>query len=197
MEISSHSVLDRKHTGILLIDVQGKLAPLVAEAEAVVQSIGVTLQGANILDLPIVVTEQYPEGLGETIPQIKRLLPEGQEILPKTSFSACGDDRICKHLMDIPVTHWVLMGIEAHICVMQTAKDLLQVGKGVVVLNDCVSAGSVYELSTSIAEMRDCGVRVTCSEALLFELLRDSKAPEFKAISQLIKESRNALLGAL
>lgn len=89
--------------------------------------------------------------------------------------------------MHAPTDQWVLIGIEAHVCVLQTAKDLIAEGKQVVVLNDAIGSRSIYDFSTAIAEMRDCGVRITSTETILFELLRNSQAAEFKAMSQLIK----------
>ena len=97
------------------------------------------------------------------------------------------DDLVKAELLLAPVSQWVLAGIEAHVCVLQTAKDLLEQGKQVVVLNDAISSRSIYDFSTAIAEMRDCGARISSTETVLFELLRDSKAAEFKEISQLIK----------
>ena len=105
----------------------------------------------------------------------------------KTTFSGLDDSAFLTHVMSCPYTQWIVAGIEAHICVLQTAKSLLKAQKQVVVLNDAISSRSIYDFSTAIAEMRDAGVRVTCSETVLFELLKDAKHPQFKAISELIK----------
>ena len=108
-------------------------------------------------------------------------------VMVKTSFSCIDDDHVKTALLVQPITQWVLIGIEAHVCILQTAKDLLGLGKQVVVLNDAISSRSIYDFSTAIAELRDCGVRISSTETILFELLRDSKSSEFKEISQLIK----------
>jgi nicotinamidase-related amidase len=100
------------------------------------------------------------------------------------------DPELNKYLLALPVQQWVLIGIEAHVCVLQTAKDLLRENKQVVVLNDAISSRSIYDFATAIAEMRDCGVRISSAETILFELLKDSKAEEFKQISHLVKEER-------
>lgn len=190
MKHDSHRKLDLKKTGLLIVDVQSKLMPLMVHAEPILQRMCMVVEGAQALQLPIFLAEQYPQGLGETVPALKQLLSEEVKPHTKTLFSAAGDPAVRAAIESQEITHWILIGIEAHVCVQQTAKDLMEMGAGVVVLNDAVSAASVVELSTAIAEMRDFGVRVSCAESVLFELLGDSKAPAFKEISQLIKESR-------
>lgn len=179
--------LDRSQTAILLIDVQEKLFDRIERAQDILRVMQTAIKGFELLQLPIFVTEQYPQGLGPTIAEIKRCLPETQEYLTKTSFSCLGDTSCKKRLLNHGATQWILMGIEAHVCVLQSAKDLLSAGKQVAVLNDAISSRSIYDFSTAIAEMRDMGVRITSTETVLFELLRESKAPEFKQISSLVK----------
>ncbi len=179
--------LNRKTTALLLIDVQEKLFPLVENSCHVMQKIQMALHGFQILKLPIFVSEQYPQGLGHTVAPLKGVLGDQQRYLVKTAFSCLADDVAAQVLLEAPYQQWVLIGIEAHVCVIQTAKDLLMQGREVVVLNDAISSRSVYDFSTAIAEMRDYGVRISSVETVLFELLRHSKASEFKEISQLIK----------
>ena len=177
----------REKTGLLLIDVQEKLFPLVENSCHVGLTLQKVIRGFQILQLPIYVTEQYPEKLGSTIAVLKGLLGDGQKYLSKTAFSCLDQDQVKKCLLDAPIEQWVVMGIEAHVCVLQTVKDLLEHGKQVVVINDAISSRSIYDFSTAIAEMRDYGARISSAETVLFELLRHSKAAEFKEISQLIK----------
>lgn len=179
--------LSRESTGLLVIDVQEKLFPLVERSCEVMQAMRMLIQGFQILKLPIVATMQYPKGLGDAVKSLKDCLGSGQKFLEKTAFSCLGDPILKKDLLNMPVKQWVLVGIEAHVCVLQTAKDLLAANKQVVVLNDAISSRSIYDYSTAIAELRDCGARISSTETVLFELLRDSKAAEFKAISELIK----------
>lgn len=179
--------LDRKHTGLLIVDVQEKLFPLVERTCEVMESLKLVIEGFQILQLPIVVTEQYPKGLGHTVGTLKAWLGDDQVYLTKTTFSCAGDQELKKKLLAMPVNDWVVVGIEAHVCVLQSVKDLLLAGKRVVVLNDCISSRSIFDFSTAIAEMRDYGARISSVETVLFELLGDSKAAEFKQISQLIK----------
>ncbi len=179
--------LSRFSTALLIVDVQEKLFPLVERYVEVRGEMEKVIRGFQILQIPIYVSEQYPRGLGETIPDIKNLLGPAQFYLSKTTFSCMGDKTIEDILLSTGISQWVLIGIEAHVCILQTAKGLLEAGKEVVVLNDAISSRSIYDYSTAIAEMRDMGIRITSSETALFELMHDAKAPEFKAISELIK----------
>ncbi len=179
--------LSRKNTALLVIDVQEKLFPYVENSCHVIQTIQKAVRGFQILGLPIFATEQYPQGLGHTVAPLKGLLGEKQTYHIKTAFSCLDDPSIKQFFLEQPVTDWVLVGIEAHVCILQTAKDLLAEGKHVTILNDAISSRSIYDFSTAIAELRDCGARITSTETVLFELLRHSKAMEFKEISQLIK----------
>jgi nicotinamidase-related amidase len=179
--------LNRQRTGLLIVDVQEKLFPLVERTCEVMEKLKLVIEGFQILKLPIVVTEQYPKGLGNTVGTLKAWLGDDQVYLSKTTFSCTGSEEIKKHLLEMPVDDWVVVGIEAHVCVLQTVKDLLLEHKRVVVLNDCISSRSIFDFSTAIAEMRDCGARISSVETVLFELLGDSKAAEFKQLSQLIK----------
>lgn len=174
-------------TSLLVVDVQERLFPHVERACEIVQRIQLVIKGFQILHIPIFVSEQYPKGLGNTIEGLKACLPADQTYFSKTSFSCLGDPLVKAQMLKIPVSQWVLVGIEAHVCILQTAKDLLAEGKQVVVLNDAISSRSIYDFSTAIAELRDIGVRISSTETILFELLRDASSAEFKAISQLIK----------
>ena len=185
--MNRNAKLARSSFGLLVVDVQEKLFPYVENSCHVMQSIQKVVRGFQILNLPIFVSEQYPQGLGHTVAPLKGLLGDIVPVMVKTSFSCIDDDHVKTALLVQPITQWVLIGIEAHVCILQTAKDLLGLGKQVVVLNDAISSRSIYDFSTAIAELRDCGVRISSTETILFELLRDSKSSEFKEISQLIK----------
>jgi nicotinamidase-related amidase len=179
--------LSRKKTGLMVIDVQERLFNFIERPCEILEVMHKVVTGFQILNLPILVTEQYPQGLGSTILALKNCLRDQDKILTKTTFSCLGDETLRKQILDMPIEQWVLVGIEAHVCVLQTAKDLLANGKQVAVLNDAISSRSIYDFSTAIAEMRDIGVRVTSAETVLFELVHDSKAAEFKEISNLVK----------
>lgn len=185
--MSVNYTLSRDQTGLLIVDVQEKLIPHVDRACEVVGAMQRAIKGFQLLKLPIFVTEQYPQGLGSTISALTHYLGEQQKILAKTTFSCLGDQSVCEQLLQSPVRQWILIGLEAHVCILQSAKDLLSAGRQVVVLNDCISSRSIYNYSTAIAELRDCGARISCTETVLFELLHDSTVPEFKAVIELIK----------
>lgn len=174
-------------TVLLIVDMQEKLIPTIERGEEILKTICKTLKGFQILKLPILLSEQYPQGLGPTIASIKTQLGEAYHPWVKTSFSCVNDAAFFNSLSSLPYSQWIVAGIEAHVCVLQTVKGLLNAGKEVAVLNDAISSRSIYDFSTAIAEMRDAGARITSSETLLFELLKDAKHPQFKEISALIK----------
>lgn len=179
--------LKREETGLLIIDVQEKLISQVERPCEILYAIQQMIQCFKILQLPIYVTEQYPQGLGDTVVAIKSCLEPEQKYFNKTSFSCLGDPLIKQHLLASSTKQWILVGMEAHVCVLQTAKDFLAEGEQVIILNDAITSRSFYNFSTAIAELRDCGARISSVETVLFELLHDSQAAEFKQISQLIK----------
>ncbi|MGA8163448.1 MAG: isochorismatase family protein [Waddliaceae bacterium] len=179
--------LFRDRVGLLVIDVQDRLVQQVERSCEVLRSIQTVVKGFQALQLPIILTEQYPAGLGETVSPLKAVLEEGQRIFSKTTFSCLGEKTIKDAILCSSQDQWVLVGMEAHICILQTAKDLLAVKKDVVVVNDAMTSRSLYDFSTAIAELRDCGVRISSKETILFELLRDAKAPEFSKIRQLLQ----------
>jgi nicotinamidase-related amidase len=179
--------LERDKAGLLVVDVQEKLFPTVERSCEILPVMRKVVRGFQVMQMPIVVSEQYPKGLGPTVPSLKACLGEEQKFWEKSSFSCLGDNTIKNELLKLPVTQWVIIGLEAHVCVLQTAKDLLRAGKQVVVLNDAISSRSIFDFSTAIAELRDCGARVSSAEIVLFELLGDAKAAEFKQISELVK----------
>lgn len=185
--MTQNYTLSRQKTGLLIIDVQERLFSHIERPCEILEVMQKVLKGFQILNLPIVVSEQYPQGLGSTILALKNLLRSQDRLFAKTTFSCLADATLQTEILKMPIEQWVLMGIEAHVCVLQTAKDLLKQGKQVAVLNDAISSRSIYDFSTAIAEMRDIGVRVTSAETILFELVHDSKTAEFKDISTLVK----------
>jgi nicotinamidase-related amidase len=179
--------LSRESCGLLVIDVQENLFQYVDRSCEVMQQIQLLIKAFQIMNMPIFVTEQYPQGLGSTVNGLKACLGNSQHYLSKTTFSCLKDPQIKELLLSKPINQWILIGIEAHICVLQTAKDFLLENKQVAIANNAITSRSIYDFSTAIAEMRDIGVRVTSTETLLFELLLDSKDDNFKQIVELIK----------
>ena len=181
------SFLQKGETGLWLVDVQEGLFPSIDRKDEVLDNICFFLKAAALLKLPLVVTEQYPKGLGKTLKTILDILPKNQPILEKTTFSGYHDVEIRKQVDAIEVKNWILIGVETHICILQTAKDLLLAGKSVIVLNDATSSCSLYDYSTGIAELRDNGVRVSNTQTVLYEFIRDAQSPDFKELLPLIK----------
>ncbi|MEC7838436.1 MAG: isochorismatase family protein [Chlamydiota bacterium] len=181
-------ILKKPTTGLIVIDIQDRLYGHVERSCEMFHAVKKVVQGFKILNLPILVTEQSPEKMGQTLLSLREELPESDhQYFSKTTFSCMGSEDFKKSVESSPQTQWVLVGMEAHVCVLQTAKDLVAAKQDVVVLNDAITSRSIYDYSTAIAEMRDCGVRLSSVETVLFELLSDSAAPEFRQISQLIK----------
>ncbi|MBA2368016.1 MAG: isochorismatase family protein [Candidatus Protochlamydia sp.] len=180
-------IFDRSRTALLIVDMQEKVFHSVDRGSEILQSIFKLIKGFELLELPIFISEQYPQGLGETLTPLKTLLGNHYNPWTKSTFSCLDDPLIYAAIEQLPFDQWVLVGIEAHVCILQTAKGLLNMQKQVAVLNDAISSRSIYDFSTAIAEMRDCGIRISSVETVLFELVKDSKAKEFKSISQIIK----------
>lgn len=179
--------LSQRDTGLLVVDVQEKLFARIERSQEILQQMQKMIKGALIFEIPILVTEQYPQGLGQTVPGLKSVLGENQAYMEKTSFSCMGDLSIRDCILGIQVDNWIVIGIEAHVCILQTVKELLDAEKQVVVLNDAISSRSIFDFSSAIAELRDIGARISTTETILFELLQDAKSKQFKRISQIVK----------
>jgi nicotinamidase-related amidase len=174
-------VLDRERTALVVIDMQEAFRPGVGEFEAVARNAAILVQGARELDLPVVVTEQYPQGLGETVPEVAEHL-EGVGRHAKTVFSAVRAEGF-----DLGGREQALVcGIEAHVCVEQTVQDLLDRGIEVHVAADAVSSRTALNRRLGLEKMERSGAWVTSTEMALFELLGEAGTPEFKAIQKLV-----------
>lgn len=179
--------LKPESSALLVIDVQEKLFPHIDRPCEVMEKMQLLIRGIQLLNVPVVVTEQYPAGLGPTIKPLSDLIGEAGLYPSKTTFSALGDDKVKKVLTGMQKEQWIVVGIEAHVCVLQTVHDLLNENKEVVVINDAISSRSIYDFSSAIADMRDMGARIASTETVLFELFHDAKHPQFKAFSALLK----------
>ncbi len=170
----------------LVIDVQERLVPAMHQPEVLLASTVRLLEGYRILGLPLVVSEQYPKGLGSTVPALADLL-KAAAILPKLSFSCLDDPAIAEKLASFGRKTIVVSGIESHVCVLQTVVDLLAAGYQVVVLADCVASRQTTERDIALARMAREGAIISTSESILFELCRVTGTERFKAISRLVK----------
>lgn len=172
---------------LVIVDMQVKLsAAMPAEAiQSVVKNCGILAQAANLLAMPIIATEQYPQGLGETLPEIKLHLANTKAIA-KTAFSACGEPKFVQQLQR-ENAHIMLVGMESHICVLQTALDLLQANKIVFVVEDAILSRNPINKANAIARLRAAGCIITNTESVVFEWLGNANHDTFKAISKLIR----------
>ena len=179
-------MLEATNTALAIIDVQGKLATLMHEREQLYENLQILVRGVCALELPILWMEQYPEGLGPTIPELSELLGD-QVPLPKLSFSACGQSEFVQHLLQSGRKQVLIAGIETHICVYQTARELLDRGYEVEVVEDAVSSRTAANKRVGLEKIRSAGAEITSIETALFELLREAGGPQFKEIARLVK----------
>ncbi|MFS1892341.1 hydrolase [Vibrio lentus] len=179
-------MLMRQKTGLVVVDVQGKLARLVDESETLISNCGKLIQGAQVLDLPIISLEQNSEKLGATVDELNDLLSDAKPI-PKFTFNACDEPKLVEAVQAKDVDTWLVCGIEAHICVYQTAIGLLELGYKVQVVSDCISSRTALNKNLAIRRLTDAGIQITGLEMSLYELVKDCRAPEFKSILSLVR----------
>jgi len=175
-------MLDRERTALVVVDVQEAFRPAVGEFDAVAANAGVLVQAARELGLPVTVTEQYPRGLGRTVPEVAAHL-DGIERHEKTVFSAVRADGFSLDGRD----QALVCGIEAHVCVHQTVADLLDAGVETHVAADAVTSRTALNRRLGLERMEAAGAVVTSTEMGLFELVGRAGTPEFKAIQALIR----------
>lgn len=181
------TVLDRRRTALAVIDMQEAFRPMIADFATLAQRIAVTVQACRVLEVPIIVTEQYPKGLGRTVAEVAEHLPAGTVRLEKLTFSACGVQEFDVQLREYHVEQVIICGIEAHICVSQTAHDLLQLGYQVHLLSDAVSTRLPHNREVAIQKLTRNGAIISSVEMALFELCGSAGTPEFKQVQQLVK----------
>jgi nicotinamidase-related amidase len=176
----------RENTIGLVIDLQERLVPVMEESELLVENCSKLIQGLQILGLPLLVTQQYTKGLGETIDEIKSVITDFQYI-EKKDFSCFEEAVVAEKLALSGKKNVILCGIESHVCVLQTAIDLKEAGYTPVVVFDCVSSRSFDNMDLAAERFRYEGILMTSMESILFELTRSAGAPGFKEISKLVK----------
>jgi hypothetical protein len=170
----------------LIIDIQERLFPAMWEKESLLRNSLTLIQGLTELKIPLIVTQQYSKGLGETIREIKSVIPDFG-FIEKRSFSCCDEPVFMESLKKTGAKNVIICGIESHVCVLQTAVDLKAAGFNPVVVMDCVSSRVPASIEIAKERFRLEGIIMTSAESILFELTRTSAAPEFKAISNLVK----------
>lgn len=180
-------MLEKENTGLIVIDIQGKLARLVDDSDALIFNCEKLIKGAQALELPIVWLEQNPEKLGDTVDELRALLNDTKPIT-KFTFNACESTEFLNAVKDYQnIDTWLVCGIEAHICVYQTAKELVEHGYKVELVSDCVSSRAPSNIQLAINRLKDSGVAITGLEMSLYELVKDCRSPRFKQILDLVR----------
>ena len=179
-------MLDIKNCCLVVVDVQGKLAQLMHEKEKLFNNVAVLIKSAKILDIPILWCQQVPKALGETVDEIKELLA-GNEPINKSAFSCCGDEVFRQRLKQTSKKQIILCGIETHVCIYQTAMNLLDDEFDVTLVTDAVSSRTAENRALAIEKLNAEGASLSSTEMALFELLKDAKHSNFKEIAKLIK----------
>jgi len=178
--------LKAKDTFLLIVDVQERLARVMERREQVEGSINVLIKLANLMDMPIVLTQQYTKGLGPTVEALADNL-KGTEFVEKIDFSCCQEDNFIKAINAAGRKNVILTGMESHICVLQTAVDLLEMGYNVHVPWDAVCSRVDGNRDRALGFMEKAGAIITSSEAAAFQILGKAGTPEFKEISAMLR----------
>lgn len=179
-------MLEQNTTGLLVVDIQGKLARLVEESDTLIANTARLVQGARALGLPVLWLEQNPDKLGATVPELQSL-QAGDLVLPKYSFGALGEPTVATTLAESGVEHWLVCGIETHICVYQSVQGLLAKGARVSLVVDAVSSRTLANRDLAITQLAARGAALTSVEMCLFDLMGDCRHPAFRQILSLVK----------
>jgi len=179
-------MLEIRDCCLVIVDVQGKLAHLMHNKEDLFNNIRLLVRAAQILGIPVIWCQQCPQALGPTVSEIAELLSDNEPI-DKSSFSCCGQERFRTTLDDLGRKQILLCGIEAHVCIYQTAVDLLRRDYQVHVLADAVSSRTLEDEQIAISRMQAEGAAISSTEMALFELLRTAEHPQFRQIAKLVK----------
>ena len=199
---SAMTALDRERAVVLVIDMQGRLVDLMHRPRMVIDGTSRLLRLAGMFDLPVIVTEQYPRGLGPTREELEAVIeetdPEGRRTrrVEKDSFGCCGEPAFEEALaaarpgLDPADRQVVVAGLETHICVMQTALDLISRGTDVHVCWDCTSSRGEEYRRHALQRLGHAGAQITNHESVAFELARDKNHPQFKSVNRLLREGQ-------
>jgi nicotinamidase-related amidase len=179
-------MLKVENTALVMIDIQGKLLNVMFEKDALLENAQRLIKGIQLLGVPIIVTEQNPKGLGPTHPDLSRLFPD-TPALPKFCFSCAQDKGFIEAFSNLNRGQVLICGIESHICVYQTALELLNNGYEVQIITDVVSSRSAKNKEIALSRLQAEGAKLTTVEMVLFELLSTAESPNFKEISRIIK----------
>ncbi len=174
---------------LVLIDIQTRLAAAMSEEarRKVLHNAAILLQTATLLDIPVLVSEQYPKGLGKTMPSLTHYLPAGTQHFEKTCFSAMKAKGFQPAIKKLKRPQIILTGMETHVCVLQTALELTTAGWQVFVVEDAVCSRNASHSAQALTRLHAAGVIISTTESVVFEWLGDAKHPHFKSITALIR----------
>ncbi len=178
----------QNNSQLVVVDMQSKLlgAMQVGEKEQVIKNANILITAASLLNIPVFVTEQYPKGLGRTDAVLRKSI-ENKPVFEKTCFSCVGAEDFKRQLAQSTREQFILCGIEAHVCVLQTAIDLISFGKDVFIVQDAVCSRSGLNKDNALARIRQCNGVISNMESVLFEWLKDAKHVHFREISRMIR----------
>lgn len=179
--------LTAQHGALLVVDMQEKLLAVMQDREPVIENVIRLVRGALELEMPVWATEQYPRGLGPTVPAVAALIPERPT---KLIFHCCSVPRLVEQLYGRHIRHITIVGVEAHVCVSQTVIELLDLGFRVQVPADAVTSRNRLDWEFALRRMERSGAVVSTTEAVLFEWLETADRPEFKVISDMVKAAK-------
>ena len=179
-------MINKDNAILVIVDVQGKLASLMDDQASLFKNLNTVVAGMKLLNVPMIWMEQLPDKLGPTIPEISSVLTD-QSPIPKSTFSCCGNTSFQQQLASSGRRHVILVGIEAHICVYQTAMDLIQQGYEVSVIVDAISSRTAANKGVAVQRMQQAGALLSTVEMLLFELQIEAEGYVFKQLAKLIK----------
>jgi nicotinamidase-related amidase len=180
------AILKKEGTALVIVDVQEKLLPYVQKKDEVVANIQMLIKFAHIMDIPVILTEHYPKGLGVTVPEIKEVL-EKYEPKEKVIFSCYGSLEFTKKLEELGVKRFMIAGIESHICVQQTTLDALHSGYEVHVISDAISSRTKHNYKIGIKKMKHFGAIISSTEMAMYEIMERADTKEFKEVLKLVK----------
>lgn len=176
----------RDDTAAIVVDIQERLFPHIHQHQELEKKTNLLIRGLRILQIPLIVTQQYTKGLGATIPSVAETL-QYFEPIEKISFSCCGAPKFMDLLGKLEKTNIILMGTETHVCVLQTALDLLEDKYIPVIIEDCVGSRKPDDKRVAIERLWNEGVIVSTAESILFELCEEAGTEQFREISKLVK----------
>ena len=181
------SQLSREAAALAVIDMQEAFRPVMPDFGEVASRIALAVEGARFLEIPVIVTEQYPKGLKHTAGEIIERLPAELRPIEKSCFSSCGAEDFISQLSSRNIKQVLVCGIEAHICVLQTSLDLLARGFEVFLVADCIASRRPENKEAALSRLIQAGAIHATLEMVLFEMMRTADSPQFKAIQKLIK----------